>query len=119
MQAKPRTTTAAVTGTPIVRPSSRNHLPKFMPARDSRNRRIRGLYEHNALCYAQLSLDRAFAKKSAPLCLFHFRESCRASFAGCQGRFDNANAMFLHDFIVRLEIQFDRARAKYIGKQIR
>src|SRR5438067_2279713 len=34
-------------------------------------------------------------------------------------KIDNVNTMFLHDFIVRSAIRFERARARYIGKQIR
>src|SRR6266436_1358098 len=34
-------------------------------------------------------------------------------------KIDNAKTILFHDFIVRSAIRFDRARARYIGKQIR
>lgn len=42
-----------------------NHLAKFIPVRDSRNRRVRGLYQRNGRYYAQLWVDRGYGKKSA------------------------------------------------------
>ena len=42
-----------------------NHLAKFIPVRDSRNRRVRGLYQRNSRFYAQLWVDRGYGKKSA------------------------------------------------------
>jgi len=42
-----------------------NHLAKFIPVRDSRNRRLRGLYQRNGRYYAQLWVDRGYGKKSA------------------------------------------------------
>jgi len=42
-----------------------NHLAKFIPVRDSRNRRVRGLYQRNGRFYAQLWVDRGYGKKSA------------------------------------------------------
>jgi hypothetical protein len=42
-----------------------NHFAKFMPVRDSRNRRGRGLYQRNGRYYAQLWVDRGYGKKSA------------------------------------------------------
>lgn len=50
---------------PAVQPSNDNHEPKFMPVRDSRNRRVAGLYQRNGRFYAQLWVDRGFGKKSA------------------------------------------------------
>jgi integrase len=49
--------------TPNVQPP--NHEAKFMPVRDSRNRRVPGLYRRNGRFYAQLWVDRGFGKKSA------------------------------------------------------
>jgi len=43
----------------------KNHLAKFIPVRDSRNRRVRGLYQRNGRYYAQLWIDRGYGKKSA------------------------------------------------------
>src|SRR5438874_4885011 len=42
-----------------------NHFAKFIPVRDSRNRRLRGLYQRNGRFYAQLWVDRGYGKKSA------------------------------------------------------
>jgi integrase len=42
-----------------------NHFAKFIPVRDSRNRRVRGLYQRNDRYYAQLWVDRGYGKKSA------------------------------------------------------
>lgn len=42
-----------------------NHFAKFIPVRDSRNRRVRGLYQRNGRYYAQLWVDRGYGKKSA------------------------------------------------------
>ena len=42
-----------------------NHLAKFIPVRDSRNRQVRGLYQRNGRYYAQLWVDRGYGKKSA------------------------------------------------------
>jgi integrase len=38
---------------------------QFIPVRDSRNRRVPGLYQRNGRFYAQLWVDRGFGKKSA------------------------------------------------------
>lgn len=54
-----------VTRTAEVQPSNDKHEPKFMPVRDSRNRRVAGLYQRNGRFYAQLWVDRGFGKKSA------------------------------------------------------
>jgi integrase len=43
----------------------KNHFAKFIPVRDSRNRRVRGLYQRNGRYYAQLWVDRGYGKKSA------------------------------------------------------
>src|SRR2546423_10106336 len=51
--------------TPNLDPSNGNHSAKFMPVRDSRNRRVPGLYQRNGRFYAQLWIDRGFGKKSA------------------------------------------------------
>jgi hypothetical protein len=42
-----------------------NHFAKFIPVRDSRNRRVRGLYLRNGRYYAQLWVDHGYGKKSA------------------------------------------------------
>jgi len=42
-----------------------NHFAKFIPVCDSRNRRVRGLYQRNGRYYAQLWVDRGYGKKSA------------------------------------------------------
>ncbi|MGC1321590.1 MAG: tyrosine-type recombinase/integrase [Candidatus Udaeobacter sp.] len=42
----------------------KNHFAKFMPVRDSRNRRVRGLYQRNGRYYAQLWVDCGYGKKS-------------------------------------------------------
>src|SRR5712691_4200780 len=42
-----------------------NHSAQFIPVRDSRNRRVRGLYQRNGRYYAQLWVDRGYGKKSA------------------------------------------------------
>ena len=42
-----------------------NHLAKFISVRDSRNRRVRGLYQRNGHYYAQLWVDRGYGRKSA------------------------------------------------------
>jgi integrase len=51
--------------TPNVQLPSGNHGAKFMPVRDSRNRRVPGLYRRNGRFDAQLWVDRGFGKKSA------------------------------------------------------
>jgi len=43
----------------------KNHFAKFIPVRDSRNRRVRGLYQRNGRYYAQLWVDSGYGKKSA------------------------------------------------------
>jgi integrase len=43
----------------------KNHLAQFIAVRDSRNRRVRGLYQRNGRYYAQLWVDRGDGKKSA------------------------------------------------------
>src|SRR6476661_583400 len=42
-----------------------NHQPQFMPAVDSRNRRVRGLCTRNGRYYAQLWIDLGNGQKSA------------------------------------------------------
>ena len=42
-----------------------NHRPQFIPARDSRNRRVSGLCTRNERYYAQLWIDLGNGKKSA------------------------------------------------------
>jgi integrase len=42
-----------------------NHLAKFISVRDSRNRRVRGLYQRNGRYYAQLWVDSGYGNKSA------------------------------------------------------
>jgi integrase len=51
--------------TPNLQLPNGNHEAKFMPVRDSRNRRVPGLYRRNGRFYAQLWVDRGFGKKSA------------------------------------------------------
>jgi hypothetical protein len=51
--------------TPITNVQNGKHWSKFMPVRDSRNRRVPGLYQRNGRFYAQLWVDRGFGKKSA------------------------------------------------------
>ena len=41
-----------------------NHFAQFIPVRDSRNRRVRGLYQRNGRYYAQLWVDRGYGKKA-------------------------------------------------------
>src|SRR6266536_5320267 len=41
-----------------------NHSAKFIAVRDSRNRRVRGLYQRNGRYYAQLWVDRGYGKKA-------------------------------------------------------
>jgi Site-specific recombinase XerD len=45
--------------------SAASHAPQFTPARDSRNRRIPGLYIRNGRFYCQLWVDRGDGRKSA------------------------------------------------------
>lgn len=45
--------------------SNEIHTPQFIPVRDSRNRRIPGLYQRNGRFYGQLWVDCGFGKKSA------------------------------------------------------
>jgi integrase len=40
------------------------HSAKFIPVRDSRNRRVPGLYQRNGRFYAQLWVDRGYGKKA-------------------------------------------------------
>lgn len=49
------------------KPDSRNfnHPAKFIAVRDSRNRRVPGLYQRNGRFYAQLWVDRGYGKKAA------------------------------------------------------
>jgi integrase len=56
---------SSVNSIPRLQPLNGNHEPKFMPVRDSRNRRVPGLYRRNGRFYAQLWIDRGFGKKSA------------------------------------------------------
>src|SRR5438477_2596137 len=42
-----------------------NHRPQFIPALDSRNRRVRGLCTRNGRYYAQLWIDLGNGRKSA------------------------------------------------------
>src|SRR5689334_21324826 len=42
-----------------------HHCAQFTPARDSRNRRVRGLYIRNGRFYCQLWIDRGDGRKSA------------------------------------------------------
>jgi integrase len=42
-----------------------NHFAKFIAVRDSRNRRVPGLYQRNGRFYAQLWVDRGYGKKAA------------------------------------------------------
>jgi hypothetical protein len=51
--------------TPNIQASNSSHSGKFIPVRDSRNRRVPGLYQRNGRFYAQLWVDRGFGKKSA------------------------------------------------------
>lgn len=44
--------------------SDGNHFAKFIAVRDSRNRRVRGLYKRNGRFYAQLWVDQGYGKKS-------------------------------------------------------
>jgi integrase len=54
-------------GISAYKPQARNdnHFAQFIAVRDSRNRRIRGLYQRNGRFYAQLWVDRGYGKKSA------------------------------------------------------
>jgi integrase len=54
-----------VVHTPKIQTFNGAHSAKFMPVRDSRNRRVPGLYQRNGRFYAQLWVDRGFGKKSA------------------------------------------------------
>src|SRR6266487_4562017 len=45
--------------------SGGNHVAQFTPARDSRNRRVPGLYIRNGRYYCQLWIDRGDGRKSA------------------------------------------------------
>ena len=45
--------------------SNRSHRVQFIPARDSRNRRIPGLYQRNGRYYAQLWIDKGDGTKTA------------------------------------------------------
>jgi integrase len=69
MQSKPRSTELkanlrpALPGNP--NGASPDHRAQFMPVRDSRNRRVRGLYTRNGRFYAQLWVDLGNGKKSA------------------------------------------------------
>ena len=49
----------------MVNCSTPNHRPQFIAARDSRNRRIPGLYVRNSRYYAQLWSDAGDGKKTA------------------------------------------------------
>jgi len=42
-----------------------NHSAQFIAVRDSRNRRVPGLYQRNERFYAQLWVDRGYGKKAA------------------------------------------------------
>jgi integrase len=51
---------------PLKAPTSDgNHFAKFIVVRDSRNRRVRGLYKRNGRFYAQLWVDQGYGKKSS------------------------------------------------------
>jgi integrase len=61
----------AQTGPPVVnaRPQKKDapvekHSAQFIAVRDSRNRRVKGLYQRNGRYYAQLWVDRGFGKKA-------------------------------------------------------
>src|SRR5690348_10165987 len=43
---------------------SERHVAQFIAVRDSRNRRVKGLYQRNGRYYAQLWVDRGFGKKA-------------------------------------------------------
>ncbi len=45
--------------------ATNNHRAQFTPARDSRNRRVRGLYIRNGRFYCQLWVDRSDGRKTA------------------------------------------------------
>ncbi|HEY4272816.1 MAG TPA: phage integrase SAM-like domain-containing protein, partial [Candidatus Udaeobacter sp.] len=49
----------------LTRKSTDNHVAQFTPARDSRNRRVPGLYIRNSRYYCQLWIDRGDGRKSA------------------------------------------------------
>src|SRR5947208_16702109 len=49
----------------LTRKSTDNHVAQFTPARDSRNRRVPGLYIRNVRYYCQLWIDRGDGRKSA------------------------------------------------------
>src|SRR5215211_1206083 len=49
----------------LSRKSTDNHVAQFTPARDSRNRRVPGLYIRNGRYYCQLWIDRGDGRKSA------------------------------------------------------
>lgn len=56
---------SSVNTIPRLQPRNGDHEPKFIPVRDSRNRRVPSLYQRNGRFYAQLWIDRGFGKKSA------------------------------------------------------
>ena len=69
MQSKPKALrlTHPISATAMLNPNlpSSNHRAQFIPARDSRNRRIPGLYIRGRRYYAQLWVDLGNGKKAA------------------------------------------------------
>ena len=51
--------------TVLIKQPTANHVAQFTPARDSRNRRVPGLYIRNGRYYCQLWIDRGDGRKSA------------------------------------------------------
>ena len=51
--------------TALTKKGTDNHVAQFTPARDSRNRRVPGLYIRNGRYYCQLWVDRGDGRKSA------------------------------------------------------
>ena len=67
MQGTPREHAASAKATANSGTNQRtgNHVAQFTPARDSRNRRVPGLYIRNGRYYCQLWIDRGDGRKSA------------------------------------------------------
>jgi hypothetical protein len=67
MQGTPREHSASAKATANSGTNQRtgNHVAQFTPARDSRNRRVPGLYIRNGRYYCQLWIDRGDGRKSA------------------------------------------------------
>src|SRR5436309_2003270 len=71
-RAMKRSPESAQTGPPLAKVGAEkkdarlveNHSAKFIPVRDSRNRRVKGLYQRNGRYYAQLWVDRGYGKKA-------------------------------------------------------